>query len=586
MRFLNQPLPATYARPVVGLDLETSMRTRKKTSDPFTDQILSAQVSDGENSWIITNPDLFVSVAKLVERPDVVKVLHNATFDLQFIMHQLKAVPCKDALYDSLLTERVLNSGRSLSNSLDDTLARRMGVMLDKATRESFKNHQGEFTERQLNYMEQDVLYLPRLYDLQMMDVSKTATGRVVRLENRLVTATTRMILKGICFDKALWPEYKKEIEKVVAQIEGELTTMLNLGGQQDLFGNVRLGFNPESTKQARRILNDAGIDVEDTNEKTLTYFMDRHPNHEHLPLIIKIVEHREWRKRLGWSYQDEIHPVTGRIHATWNQVGADTGRFSCKDPNLQNVPKPEEGKPNFRKLFPPAEGYLFAVVDFNQQEPRILAQMSGDTALRAACNSGDIYIAMGELIYGQKLTKADPRRYDLKQVVLSDFYGASAETISQNKHVPVDKVEIIKARSRQLFSQTHSHMGRVKNMASIKGVTRTLLGRPRFYEEIEQGHEPRKGFWNEAVNHPVQGSGADVLKMGLDYFDDVCMEHAWDACQVGAIHDELIAEAPPSIMDEVYFNLIGSMEKAGRELCPDVPLIADGVISERWDKT
>lgn len=587
MRYLNQPLPSVYPATIMGLDIETSMRTRKSHSDPFQDQILSIQVSDGKDCWIFSQPELYRSeIVPLLESPKVIKLIHNAGFDLQFLMHQLGAKPDKNSIYDTLLVERVLNTGRDLRHSLEEVAARRLGVFLNKGIRDTFRDHQGEFSEEQLTYMEQDVLHLPKLYELQMKDISSTGTGRVVRLENRLTIAVTRMTLAGVRFDTELWPEYKHEIAKIVAEVEQQLGGMLDLGGQQDLFGGVKLGFNPESTKQAQKILNAAGIEIEDTNEKTLTYFIDQHPNHPHLALIEKILEHREWRKRLSWNYDQEVSPVTGRIHATWNQVGADTGRFSCKEPNLQNVPRPEEGKPNFRMLFPPAENHLLAVADYSQQEPRILAQLSGDPTLRQACNTGDVYVSMAEIMYGEKIEKRDPRRYDLKQGVLSDFYGASAETISRNKHLPIRQVEQMKERSHKAFAHTHDYMRQIQNMASVKGVTRTLLGRPRYYQEIEAGLPPRTAFWNESANHPVQGSGADALKMAFDYFDDTCQEHGWDASVVMVVHDEIVAETSRADSQEVYYNLVGCMEQAGRELCPDVPLIADGVISERWDKT
>jgi DNA polymerase I len=572
---------------VIGLDIETTSRYGGKISDPFRDDILSIAVSNGEQSWVVSNPDGYASIVPHLERPDELKVVHNAAFEWQFLMHKLGAKPNKDSIYDSLLAERIINAGQPIyvRNGLEDATARHLGVILDKSTRASFYNHSGEFSEEQLKYIVEDVLYLPALYEKQMQVISDKRLGRVVRLENRLTVVVAEMTLNGVCFDMDLWNQYAALVAPKLAELKREMADYLGLARQLSIFDdNIEIGVNLNSTSQISAMLARLGINVFNTREETLVEFMQKNPGHKHIKFLRLLLDGwRMWSKMGSVDYVQHINPETGLIHPSWNQIKADTGRFSCSDPNLQNVRNPDKDPnvPNHRLLFPPKPGYVFVVSDFNQHEPRILAEASEDEALRRAARKADVYCGMGTEVYEEEITKKDPRRDLMKTVVLASFYGGGAEGIAKRTGVPQKDVEKIQKILNVKFKRAASYARKQKTFAMQQGYVRTLLGRIR-HIDIHQS-EGRVG--RQAVNTPIQGTGADMLKMGMDVLHDAINERGYDAYINLQIHDELVVAVREDQAEEVKYQVIGAMEKSGYDLCPNVITIAEAKIFDRWRK-
>lgn len=561
---------------LVSLDIETTRRG-DLDSDPFIDPILSIQISDGDRVWVLTEPDTFRSVVPLLERPDVTKVIHNAGFDLLFLMQQLGAKPAKRSIHDSLLTERVFHTGKSyMEHNLGEVLARQVGVLLDKSRQKTIGKSQ-ELSQEDLEYAANDVIHLPKLYEKQMKDVNALQLGRVVGLENRLTVAFARMRLFGVCFDRELWKEYKPRIENELNNIKLQMADYLGLSRRQSLFDDrIDVGVNFDSVPQMKRIFERLNIEVDSTGEESLTEFLHKNPKHPHAAFVELFLEGwRNWGMYLKANYLKDIHPVTGRIHPEWNQLRAKTGRSACSHPNLQNVHRPEDDRPNYRLLFVPPEGYLFLDCDFSQQEPRCLAQQSGDELLRQACLEADVYSALGKIVYGKEIKKGDPERQAMKVYVLAIFYGLAPET---------PELQELQRVIFQRFPKAAAFANRMIAMARANGYVRTQYGRILHFEEAKGLRNIGGHLANQIRNAPVQGSGGDLLKIGLDKFDDVVIERNYDACQVMVVHDEMLVAGREDIAEEVYYQAVGCLEEAGRELCPDVLMPAAGKISPKWE--
>jgi DNA polymerase I-like protein with 3'-5' exonuclease and polymerase domains len=568
----------------VGLDIETSVRFNPKHADPFRDDILAIQISDGENCWIVTNPDGMKSVNPVLSA-GLIKIIHNANFDLQFLIHKLGADPNKQSLWDSLLMERLLHAGEfGIWHGLDDVMARRYGILMDKDIRESFKHHEGEFTEKQLNYMQEDVVHMPRLFRNQFEDISRMQLGRVAGLENRILAAVARMTLTGVRFDEQLWKEYVPQIREAMDKTEGGVADKLDDSRQLTLFGGSKTVFNMGSTPQLMELFKSLKIPLKTTNKDEINAYLQDHPNYEHADVLRGITNWRKWRHMLSAPYTEHVNPVSGRIHPGWNQVGADTGRFSCSEPNLQNVSRPEDGVPNFRHLFIPAADMVFIIADYSQQEPRIYAELSGDEAMRKACSTTDVYSSMGTEIFGREVTKGNPLRQTTKTGVLAYLYGAQADTLAEHLEVSIQEAQSFMNSTARAFPQAKRYAERARNSALSNAMTRTLLGRIRHYPQLKEKHFSAR-ILNEAVNMPIQGSGADMLKMAIDRWDDLQTErnHTEQLCLT--IHDELVVQSKPDAADEMYYQLLGCMEAAGAELCPNVTTAAEGKISPLWEK-
>src|SRR5574341_597224 len=230
---------------IVGVDIETSfdLKGEEDSANPYTDRMLSIQVSDGETVWILE--DNFMSAVSVLANPEVKKVGQGFAYDLKFLRHNL-GINIEN-IHDTLMAERVLHAGQIMPHGLDAILSRRCGVFVDKSIRDQFANHEGQFTEQQLEYMATDVFYLPKIREMQLQDASLRGLGRVIALENETVPVTADMILRGICFDHELWDssvvwikEKKEEIKLRIAEYAGVPYT-------PNLFGGVELGINLSS---------------------------------------------------------------------------------------------------------------------------------------------------------------------------------------------------------------------------------------------------------------------------------------------------------------------------------------------------
>lgn len=568
----------TFTGPV-GVDTETTYSFGGKHADPHRDRLLLIQVSDGTDAWILKPGDHKAAVS-LLESP-VIKIIHNANFDLQFLIHNLGVKIPKKSIWDSLLMERLIHAGEhtEMGHGLDVVAARRLGVMLNKDTRDTFKNHDGiNFTEEQIRYAGEDVLCLPRIYEQQLADISRLQLGRVAGLENRITRAVAEMSLRGVGFDKELWSQYLPQTYGVMDSIEAEIAETLDMNRQMTLFGGTRLTMNLRSTPQLKELYEQIGMDADSTNKNIVADWLLKHPNFKHIDTVQRLMEWKQWAYISSGIYAKAVNPKTGRIHASWNQIEADTGRFSCSDPNLQNAPRPVKDRPNVRMLFIPHSGYKFLVADYSQQEPKIFAQLSGDPILRAACSEADAYVAMGERV------PSHPTRYKMKTGVLAAFYGAQAETLANRMGIPVAEAEVFQQDIQNTFPDAKRFSERLKNAARAHGLTRTLLGRIRYYPEVKEGRISNH-ILNEMINSPIQGSGADMIKMAIDRIDDVIEERGYDAWPCLTIHDELVLEAAEDCAEEVYYQLVGCMETVGKELCPDVKILAEGCVADRWVK-
>lgn len=634
----------------LGIDIETTTRIEKvkgkktKVSDPFRDKILSVTVSDGMSSWYLTQD--YSSLIPLFIDPANTLIIHNAVFDLSFLIHNLGVVPTAK-IWDTMLIERLMHAGDdSYRHGLQDVMARRYGIILDKSTRDQFADHDGiNFTDEQIEYMEQDVLHLPRLYRDQLAELggklinplvedSEPCLAVIAWLEMAVLPVTIDMTLAGVSFDidryntsivlvenhlqhleekfaNVYLPDFWHDVEKKVVEPYTELNkkgkevvkkrryvvTVKERKYVEEVEGGYKLRDKTlTSPAKVLSMLRDLKIytnpKVKTTAAPFLTeYFYDN-------PFVKNLLEHRMWEKMLGWGYPKYVNPVTGRIHPKWNQLARDdaggekdapeTGRYSCADPNLQNVPRPNEQEhlPNMRMCFVPRKGYVFIVADYNQQEPRTLAQLSKDPAMIKAAKDIDIYNSLGVPVYGRPVKKGDPERQTLKVAVLADVYGVGARKLALGLGVTEDAAKAIKAQLRRAFPVAYKwgdqQLYRLKN----KGYIETRWGRRRYVPEIKYADQDTMWkFGNQARNTPVQGTSADFGKLAMYFVYTRMYEAGLDGRIVMVIHDEIVVEAREDQAVMIKELVDKAMLDAMREVCPDVEPGVESDIVPYWSK-
>lgn len=570
-------LPSTYPERV-GLDIETT------SLDRFACKLRTVAISDGVETWILT--DHFERIAPILEDPTVTKIIHNADYDLPVLVRYLQCDP--QNIYDTLLVERILNCGLMIDNSLEQVLARRLGIIIDKSLSTSFND--GLFAqiinEEQLQYIENDCKHLIRLSEEQAKEIGACNLWDVVNLENANVLVTLDKTMTGIGFDLSKWSQMRAEIEMALAYLQDE---MLQVAGedfvirvrrkQKDvLFDDVIEGpdIKWNSPEQLKAVLHVLGLKVRDTKRLTLEQLEDRHP---FVPLLL---EWKKWFKALTWRWEEYINETTGRIHPNWNQLGTITGRFSSANPNMQQIPRTLPGYPNFRALFRPLPNHNLIICDWSQQEPRILAHVSQDTRMIMAANESDIYLAFAKDIWDEEIEHRDPRRQLAKIAVLATFYGVWHVNLAPRLRISEEETKELQKKIFAAYPNA-KRWGDYQFGAVLKhGYTQTVLGRRIYFSDLRKSLHWK--IRKDARNYPIQGTGADMAKLAEVRIRDIIRAHKFDAHFMIGLHDELVVTCHQNQAEEFFPYMQRAMEEAGKTLCPSVNFPVEGVISDKWE--
>jgi DNA polymerase-1 len=319
------------------------------------------------------------------------------------------------------------------------------------------------------------------------------------------------------------------------------------------------------------------------TDEDTLTQLATQHE------LPAQILNYRSVSK-LKSTYVDAlpelINPDTRRLHTSLNQTVAATGRLSSTEPNLQNIPVKGDYGLRIREAFIAPTGHQLLCADYSQIEPRILAHLSQDPRLVSVfAKSEDIHMATATEIFNlpsSEITR-DMRRA-AKTVVFGIVYGISPFGLSQNIGVSQAEAKKYIATFFDKFSAVRELMDRNISEAKTKGYTTTILGRRRPIPEVQSGDPVQRGMGERmAVNSPIQGSAADLIKIAMINVHKKLQEDLPRAKMILQVHDELIFEVPDQDLEEAKRLVKSGMEAVGKQLGLSVPLKVDVGVGKNW---
>ena len=349
--------------------------------------------------------------------------------------------------------------------------------------------------------------------------------------------------------------------------------------------------FNLGSPKQIGEILFDKlGLPVKkrtasgapSTDEEVLTELAADYP------LPAKLLENRSLAKLKG-TYTDKlplmVNPATGRVHTNYAQAVAVTGRLSSNDPNLQNIPiRTIEGR-RVREAFIPPPGHSILSADYSQIELRIMAHMSGDPGLLKAFAEGvDVHRLTASEVFGAALAEVsnEQRRY-AKTINFGLIYGMGAFGLAQSLGIERGAAAAYIERYFERFAGVRRYMDQTKESARAKGYVETLFGRRIYLPEINGGNGPRKsGAERQAINAPMQGTAADLIKLAM-----IAVQHALDEQQrataiVMQVHDELVFDVPAAELDWARAEVPRIMASVAQF---KVPLLAEVGVGKNWDE-
>ncbi|MCU1447857.1 MAG: polymerase [Acidimicrobiales bacterium] len=384
-------------------------------------------------------------------------------------------------------------------------------------------------------------------------------------IERPLIRVLARMERVGVRVDVEYLRELIVGLESEVRRLEKEI--------QEDA-GET---FVVNSTQQLRRILFDQlGLQPQ---KRTKTGFSTDAASLEKLrgqhPIIEKLLRYREFEK-LRSTYGESLLAYVSeddRIHATFNQTVARTGRLSSEEPNLHNIPiRREEGR-RFRRAFIPAEGWQFLVADYNQIELRVIAHLAEDPGLIEAFTTGqDIHATTAARIFGvDQNDVAVDQRSTAKMVSYGLAYGMEAYGLGQRLGIPVEDAALILAAYFEAFPKVKAYMEQTVAEARDRGYTETLFGRRRQIPELSSNnYRIRQAGERQAMNAGIQGLAADIFKIALVRLDRSLEDEGLASRLVLQVHDEVILEVPPDEHERAAELTLAAMSGAC-ELCVDL---------------
>jgi len=306
-------------------------------------------------------------------------------------------------------------------------------------------------------------------------------------------------------------------------------------------------------------------------------------------PIVSDILAFRELTK-LKSTYVDAlpllINPKTGRVHTTYAQAVAVTGRLSSTNPNLQNIPVRSDRGKEIRKAFIPRDNdHVLISADYSQIELRIVAAISGDANMCDAFKMGkDIHTATAAKVYGvneEDVTKE--MRYKAKSVNFGIIYGQGAFGLAENLGISRTEAKTIIDNYKKEFPGITHYMESTIQFAKDKGYVETLMGRKRWLRDINSSNFTVRGFAERnAINSPIQGSAADMVKLAMIKVHQAIIHQKLKSKMILQVHDELIFDTLKSEAEEMKSLIIENMENA-LELPNDVPVIAEAGIGENW---
>ena len=391
----------------------------------------------------------------------------------------------------------------------------------------------------------------------------------------RLLSEVERV---GICIDVPYLRELSSTVGSKVAALEKQVYELageeINIGSPKQL---AALLFDKLGLKGGKMKKTKTGYS---TDHEVLESLLDAHP------IIAPIIEHRELVKLKG-TYLDAlpplVNPKTGRLHTTFNQGIAATGRLSSQDPNLQNIPIRTELGRQIRRAFVAAEGMTLVSMDYSQIELRILAHLSGDPVLVKAFRDGvDVHTQTAAEVFGIELSAvgASERRV-AKAVNYGLIYGQSQFGLAQTLGISRTDAKQYIERYFERFSTVKIFMEQTIEQAREAGHAVTILGRRRLLPEIgSRNFQRRKLAERMAQNTPMQGSAADIIKLAMLRVADRMEREKFDAKMLLTVHDELVFEVVPDQAEDFAAAMATEMESA-YEL--KVPLETSKGIADNW---
>jgi DNA polymerase-1 len=603
----QEDLPAAYSI-VTSLDqLEAWIRQLKDSAlfafdtettslDPMQAELvgLSFSVCAGEAAYVpvghdypgvsaqLDRDEVLSRLAPVLSDPGSPKVGQHMKYDMNVLSRY--GIEVNGVAFDTMLESYVFNSTGS-RHDMDSLALKYLGRQTTH-----YEDIAGKGA-RQISFSQVDIEqaghYAAEDADITLqlhqhlwprLEETPSLSRVLVDLEVPLIPVLARMEQHGVLIDGELLGVQSREMARQMLSLEEQSHTEagqpFNLGSpkqlQQILFEKLELPVIRKTPKGQPS-----------TAEDVLQELARNYP----LPKLI--LEYRSLSK-LKSTYTDrlpeQINPHTGRVHTSYHQAVAATGRLSSSNPNLQNIPIRSELGRRIRKAFIAPPGQLVLAADYSQIELRIMAHLSGDPGLLKAFHDGvDVHRATAGEVFGSDYAEVSPdQRRAAKAINFGLMYGMSAYGLSRQLNIERSEAQDYMDRYFSRYPNVQAYMDKTREQAREQGYVETLFGRRLYLTEINASNmQRRQGAERAAINAPMQGTAADIIKRAMLSVDDWLQREHADTHLVMQVHDELVLEVPQEKLEVIRDGVIRHMAAAA-EL--DVPLIVDAGHGLDWD--
>ena len=524
----------------------------------------------------------FVEIFKPVyENENILKIGQNIKYDMEVLANY--GVELKGKLFDTMIAHYLIQP--ELHHNMDylaETLLNYQTVHIEELIGPKGKNQKSmrEVDPKLVcEYAAEDADVTLKLYNVLQPQLKENNLESLFwDIEMPLVPVLADMEMNGVLLDTKALKEtsdiFNKRMNEYEQKIYEQAGEKFNISSPKQvgeiLFGKMKIMEKPKKTKTGQYV----------TSEEVLQTLKSK------APIVEDILNYRGMKKLLS-TYVDSlptlINPRTGHIHTSFNQALTATGRLSSSDPNLQNIPvRTDDGK-EIRKCFIPEPGCKFFSADYSQIELRIMAHLSGDENMIEAFRSGfDIHKATAAKIWKEQMENVtDSQRKKAKQANFGIIYGITTYGLAQRMEIPNGEAKEIIEGYFATFPKVKEYMEKAKELARQKGYAETIFGRRRYLPDINSANGTVRGFAERnAINAPIQGSEADVIKVAMVKIWNRFKKENIRSKMILQVHDELNFSVYPEEAEKVEKIVMEEMQSAYKL---QVPLVADAGWGNNW---
>ena len=517
----------------------------------------------------------------IFENEHTTKVGQNIKYDLTVLANY--GVELKGKMFDTMIAHYVLQP--ELYHGMDYLAEIYLGY--DTIKIETLIGEKGKHQKNMrdidpkdiCNYACEDADVTLKLKNILEKELQKEEIEKLFyEIEMPLVPVLAYMERNGARIDSATLKDTSQLLSKRMHNIEEEIYRLagetFNIASPRQvgdvLFGKLKIVDKPKKTKTGQFV----------TSEDVLAQLQNRHP------IVKSILQYRGLKKLLS-TYIDAlpglINPSTGKIHTSYNQTVTATGRLSSSNPNLQNIPIRDEDGKEVRKAFVPEPGCLFFSADYSQIELRIMAHLSGDKNMIEDFRSGyDIHAATAAKIYKKPIDEVTrEERNKAKVANFGIIYGISVFGLAERMNVERREAKLLIDNYFETYNGVHDYIEKCKEEARKKGYVETIFNRKRFLPDINSHNAVVRGYAERnAVNAPIQGSAADIIKVAMVNIYRRMKAEGLRSTMILQVHDELNFNVVPEEKDIIQTLVIEEMQNAVEM---NVPLIADSGWGNNW---